>query len=202
MYHVEEVDCSADVIDSDAQVLSMSLYDRHNDVILASANVASASCLTSSVFASCTIDASDSRKTRLRALILNPPSLAGGGVGGGGGGRGTEFGSGVVGREGFGGGGVGGRGGGELGGGGFGGKGERNGRKDGFGGVGVSGVSNGGGEVGRSIVGEEGEGVMLGCNVTTFVEGGRINIKSWFISVLRLGKYIWRRRQANTLKGC
>jgi hypothetical protein len=144
--------------------------------------------LTSSIFASCSIDASDSRKTRLRALILNPPSLAGGvevggrgvGVAGRRGGRGTEFGSGVVGREGLGGGG------------------ERNGRKGSFGLS--SGVSNGGGEVGRSLVGAvgEGEGVMLGCNVTTFVEGGRINIKSWFISVLRLGKYIWRRRQANT----
>ena len=110
MHNVQEVDCSARALDSTAQVLSMSLFTKHDDRIVASANVAAESCLTAGLFVSCLIDEADSRKTRLRALIVNPSA------------------------------------------------------------------------------GEE--AVQFGCNVTTFVGGGRINIRSWFISVARLGKYV------------
>lgn len=37
---------------------------------------------------------------------------------------------------------------------------------------------------------QEGETRPYGCNVTVFVAGGRINIKSWSVSVRRLSKYL------------
>lgn len=70
--NVQELHCSAGALGPGASVLFMSLYRVKGDTLLASVNVGSRECITVRSFSSCVIDPSDSRKTLLKTLIVNP----------------------------------------------------------------------------------------------------------------------------------
>ncbi|KAK7490330.1 hypothetical protein BaRGS_00018491 [Batillaria attramentaria] len=67
---VQEVDCSGEGHDPDASIFFMVLY-RSPGNIVASLNVATEECLTNDAFSSCIIDRKNSRKSRLRTLVVD-----------------------------------------------------------------------------------------------------------------------------------
>ncbi|KAK7105432.1 uncharacterized protein [Littorina saxatilis] len=67
--NTEELECSGSVLDSDTSLLSLSLFSLHDDVVLASANVATKECLTSGYFSACLFHPSDNRRSKLRTLV-------------------------------------------------------------------------------------------------------------------------------------
>ncbi|KAL8563674.1 hypothetical protein ACOMHN_035408 [Nucella lapillus] len=69
---IQEIECSGSALDSAADgLLSTILYSVRDGRVLASANFATKNCLTTDTFSSCVIDARDSRRTRVRALVLD-----------------------------------------------------------------------------------------------------------------------------------
>lgn len=68
---IQEVECSGAGLDSDTNLLSASLYRLSDNAILASLNMGTKECTTSSSFSSCEIRDTDSRKSRVRTLVMN-----------------------------------------------------------------------------------------------------------------------------------
>lgn len=68
---VQEVQCTGEELKGDVGIFSMTLYAADNKRSLSSVNLVTKTCSASSVFASCFIDDSDTRKTRIRALITD-----------------------------------------------------------------------------------------------------------------------------------
>ena len=56
-------------LDSATSLLSLSLFSLSNDQVLASANIATRTCLTAGYFSSCLFHPSDTRQSRLRTLV-------------------------------------------------------------------------------------------------------------------------------------
>ena len=67
------MECTGRLLDPDSDLLTLALFTRHDDRILASANLKSGQCTTSSSFSSCLIRPTDAHGTRLRALIVDLP---------------------------------------------------------------------------------------------------------------------------------
>lgn len=67
---VQELECSGEGLVADASLVFIVLYSASDNAI-ASVNVATKRCSTTASFSSCFIDEKDSRKTRLRTLIIN-----------------------------------------------------------------------------------------------------------------------------------
>ncbi|PVD27413.1 hypothetical protein C0Q70_12571 [Pomacea canaliculata] len=68
---VQEVQCTGEELKGDVGIFSLTLYAADNKRSLSSVNLVTKTCSASSVFASCFIDDSDTRKTRIRALITD-----------------------------------------------------------------------------------------------------------------------------------
>ena len=68
---ITEMECSGGSLASDVDVLSLVIYDVHDDHVVASANVGKKECSTSGSFSSCVFDPRDSRRTKLRALVTD-----------------------------------------------------------------------------------------------------------------------------------
>ncbi|KAK7490332.1 hypothetical protein BaRGS_00018493 [Batillaria attramentaria] len=68
---IQEVSCSGEALATHTGLLSVILYTVKDERIVASANFATRECLTTHVFASCTVEESDSRKTRVTALVVD-----------------------------------------------------------------------------------------------------------------------------------
>lgn len=70
---MQEIECSGSGLDAGKAVglLSTILYRAGDGQVVASANFATRSCLTTDTFSSCVIDGSDSRRTGVRALVLD-----------------------------------------------------------------------------------------------------------------------------------
>ena len=67
------MECTGRLLDPDSDLLTLVLFTRHGDRILASANLKSGQCTTSSAFSSCLLRPRDAHGTRLRALIVVDP---------------------------------------------------------------------------------------------------------------------------------
>lgn len=65
------MECTGNTLSPDTDVLSMALYRINNDNILAFVNLRKHECFTSESFILCEIDATDSRKSKLKALVLD-----------------------------------------------------------------------------------------------------------------------------------
>ncbi|KAK7105431.1 hypothetical protein V1264_016810 [Littorina saxatilis] len=70
---IQEIECSGSEVDGDfaTGLLSTILYTVDGGKVVASANFATKTCLTTDTFASCVIDESDWRRTGVRALVLD-----------------------------------------------------------------------------------------------------------------------------------
>lgn len=66
---IHEVQCTDEGLPSDQDMLSLLLYRVQGDKVLGFVNLKNRECATSDVFVSCYVDATGSRKTRLKALI-------------------------------------------------------------------------------------------------------------------------------------
>ncbi|KAL8563675.1 hypothetical protein ACOMHN_035409 [Nucella lapillus] len=88
--NTHELQCSGELLDSSASLLSLSLFSLRDDRVLASANIATRTCLTSGHFSSCHFHPADARQSKLRTLVITGGGGGGGGSGGGGGGGGGE----------------------------------------------------------------------------------------------------------------
>lgn len=67
---IQEVECTGTTLDADATVSSMILYDSR-DHIIASVNTLTGECTTGGAFSSCVLHNRDTRKTRLRTLVMD-----------------------------------------------------------------------------------------------------------------------------------
>ena len=72
-HDITEVECTGRLLDADSDLLTLVLFTQHDDRILASANLKSRECSTSSSFSSCLIELRDSHGTRLRSLVVDLP---------------------------------------------------------------------------------------------------------------------------------
>ena len=71
-HNIRVLECTGSSLDSSVDVMSMVLYTIPQDKVLASVYTLKGECSTSDGnFASCVIDAADSKKTRLRALLTD-----------------------------------------------------------------------------------------------------------------------------------
>ena len=69
--NIMEVDCSGDgLVDSSADLLTVTLYDPRDYKVIASANLKSKECTTSASFSLCIIDEKGHR-TKVRTLVLD-----------------------------------------------------------------------------------------------------------------------------------
>nr|KAG5702000.1 hypothetical protein BaRGS_015735 [Batillaria attramentaria] len=68
--HILELQCTGQPLDSDTDLFSMTLYTLGNTSVVASVNLKTGECLTSSTFSSCVINERDSRKTQLKTLVI------------------------------------------------------------------------------------------------------------------------------------
>lgn len=71
LHHVQELECSGEDLDSDTNVLLMTLFSFPSDKTIASANLGGDQCSTSAMFSSCVLDRANSRRTRIRTLLLD-----------------------------------------------------------------------------------------------------------------------------------
>ena len=74
--NILEVECSGEKLPSNVDLLSMVLYEvssrgRQTTRMLASVNFGTSKCLTSSSFGSCSVDKNNSRKTKLKAIVMD-----------------------------------------------------------------------------------------------------------------------------------
>ena len=67
---VMEIICSGDVIPSNFDVMSLSLFKKRNNAVLCFVNIAKEECSTSGAFASCVISKQNSRSTEARSLLI------------------------------------------------------------------------------------------------------------------------------------
>ncbi|KAL8563664.1 hypothetical protein ACOMHN_035398 [Nucella lapillus] len=61
---IQELTCSGLALDADTTLSSMILFTADDDHILASANIVNKECTTTTVFTSCLLHDSDTRRTR------------------------------------------------------------------------------------------------------------------------------------------
>ena len=66
---IQSVECTGATLPGDSDLLSMVLYQVSNSELLAIANLRKRSCSTSQTFIACHIDESDSRRSKIKALI-------------------------------------------------------------------------------------------------------------------------------------
>lgn len=66
-----EVECTGDMLSADVDVFQMTLYTTADNEVVAYVNPLKNECLTSRSFSSCVIDEKDSRRTRLRSLVID-----------------------------------------------------------------------------------------------------------------------------------
>ncbi|KAK7089883.1 uncharacterized protein [Littorina saxatilis] len=69
--HITEVECSGEVLDSATDLLTMVLYNKADKRVLATANLKKQECATSDQFAACIINENDSKRSRLKTLVLD-----------------------------------------------------------------------------------------------------------------------------------
>ncbi|XP_025102308.1 uncharacterized protein LOC112568945 isoform X2 [Pomacea canaliculata] len=72
-HHIQEVLCTGEPLPPDSDLLSMVMFDSHHKNLVAVVNLRKRECFTSHSFISCEIHDTDSRRTRLRALVLDLP---------------------------------------------------------------------------------------------------------------------------------
>lgn len=68
---IQEVQCTGDTLSTNVDILSMVLYRESDDRVIAYANIGKGECSTSQTLVACEIYASDSRKSKLKALIVD-----------------------------------------------------------------------------------------------------------------------------------
>lgn len=69
--NIVELECSGSVLDSNTDLLSITLYHSETNKVFASMNYAEGKCLTSSSFTLCELDKTASRNARIRTLITD-----------------------------------------------------------------------------------------------------------------------------------
>lgn len=70
---IQQIVCSGEVLESETALLGMTLFSRHDNIILAYVNVRDNECSTSASYSACYIDYNDYRKTRLITLVTDFP---------------------------------------------------------------------------------------------------------------------------------
>ena len=70
---VQELQCSGDTLPSDADLMSIVLYQRANHHVMSILNLRKRQCSTSGDYVSCVINESDSRKSVVKALVYDLP---------------------------------------------------------------------------------------------------------------------------------
>lgn len=68
---LQEVECSGGSIETDADILSLTLYKVPTNVLLANVKTFKNTCKTFSEFSSCTIVSGDSRKSTVKTLVAD-----------------------------------------------------------------------------------------------------------------------------------
>lgn len=68
---IQELVCSGEVLNADATVVSMVLFTEFDDDIIATVNIVKEECTTSNVFSSCVISNPETRRSKLRTLIMD-----------------------------------------------------------------------------------------------------------------------------------
>lgn len=74
LYNVQEVTCSGETLDSSMSLMSLTIYLVSDDKLLASMNIATGHCLTSTMLSACVFHATDSRLSKLKLLVLQAES--------------------------------------------------------------------------------------------------------------------------------
>lgn len=69
-FDIQELECSGAMLPPGADLFSMVLYDKDRNKVLALVNLRKRECSTSDYFISCSIDNSDSRNSKVSALVL------------------------------------------------------------------------------------------------------------------------------------
>lgn len=68
---IQEILCTGSALESDANLLSLTLFRFSDNFTLASLNMGNRECSTSATFSSCLIRESDSKKSTIRALVTD-----------------------------------------------------------------------------------------------------------------------------------
>lgn len=69
--HLREVVCSGEDLTSDLAVLSLTLFMRRNNRVLAYVSIKDGVCTTSESYSACAVDAEETRRTRLITLVTD-----------------------------------------------------------------------------------------------------------------------------------
>ncbi|KAK7105433.1 hypothetical protein V1264_016812 [Littorina saxatilis] len=68
-HNLHEMQCSGENLSQDSDLMTMVLYEVKSSKVLAAANLRKQECSTSSSYIACHLDATDTRKSKLKALV-------------------------------------------------------------------------------------------------------------------------------------
>lgn len=68
-HDLQEIQCSGENLPQDSDLMAMVLYEAISNNILAVANLRKMECSTSSKYVACQLDGTDTRKSKLKALV-------------------------------------------------------------------------------------------------------------------------------------